>query len=609
MARLGHAFSIPGRVQVTQIVPAPGQPYEDVAVIRAADLPSGTGAGKDYCVVAMGNVGRLIQSSTTERMLTRFGFRFGIVEEPLTWSHIEHLGNPISTTGFTTPGLGLPWQVVHLVRDWPTNTDLLFSAQHVRSGNQNFGYCELDNLCFLVFDLTAFGGGRVTGGWAGPRIAVQEALFLGGLSLPDLSSAAAAQLLNTGPLTWASGIDQWVAFWSQNVHAKSALSPFRLWGISPTTDTWDAPTAEWHGDTQVRARTSHVGTPGSLDGAHAYCTGTWVPFDVANATSSFRVRGGSAYNAGSGQPLALTIGGAVVALRIDTLDASFASFVPGPIIDAVGTFPQTLGPVQQYQADSPRDLRRWVSLARLQTAETPDEGGGIVDAPAVICIAAQNGFAQREALQALSVYRVIAASERLPVHCGVVTQDPRYAWKGGNFLDADWFCQHGARPPGLTVVRGQERCAATFCLSDDGPEADPPPKVYDRVVVEWDKEGPDISEIPEFLIAPSAVVATAWEGGSTQELVAPDGYRYAWGGPISLRRIVTVSWPALTASDVNTVRFDVDLHEVRVRKWQPKTEPTPVAWAIVPGTFVETKGEDGIYSAQVQLAELLWYGS
>src|SRR5690606_26133533 len=124
------------------------------------------GAGKDYCVVAMGNVGRLIQSSTTERMLTRFGFRFGIVEEPLTWSHIEHLGNPISTTGFTTPGLGLPWQVVHLVRDWPTNTDLLFSAQHVRFGNQNFGFCELDNLCFLVFDLTAFGGGRVTGGWA-----------------------------------------------------------------------------------------------------------------------------------------------------------------------------------------------------------------------------------------------------------------------------------------------------------------------------------------------------------------------------------------------------------------------------------------------------------
>jgi hypothetical protein len=54
---------------------------------------------------------------------------------------------------------------------------------------------------------------------------------------------------------------------------------------------------------------------------------------------------------------------------------------------------------------------------------------------------------------------------------------------------------------------------------------------------------------------------------------------------------------------------DVVDGDVRCRRWQPKDEFAEMVWAIVPGTFKPSAGDDGVFAAQVDLVELLWYGA
>lgn len=606
MARLGVALSVPGIFRSTVTQSAPGGSYDDITAIRYNELPSGGGAGKDYAVVVMGNVGRLSSADINSRMQTRWGLRFGIVEEPTTWSTIEHLGNPLTGSGVNVPSYGLPWQIVHLVRDWPVGQDLILSAQHIRS-TQPWGYAEIDNVFLMAVDLTAMGGSRVGNGWFGSRAVVAEASYVGGLALPSLATAAPTQLLTTSLLPWSLGTDTWVGFWSQSIHPKSAIHPVQLWGISPGTDTWDPPFADWHAITRLRSRTVHVGSAGALDGANYYSLGSFAPFEVTGSASSFRVLAGSAYPVGALDAPARTVGGCLVAIRLDELDGDFAQSVPGTIIDAVGSVPGIVGPVQQYQVDVPRDTSRWVSMARLITAETPAVGGGLLDTAAVGVVTRQNGNAQRDSLQLLHPYRVIGANEQLPVACAVAVPPPRYAWEGGNFFGADWFLHPTTRPAGVTYVRGQDRVAVAFALRDDGPQTPPTPSPYTRIVYDWTTEGPDIGSIPEFAVAPSGHGVATWSGDHTQEIRSTDGYLLRWGGPASLRRTVPVRWTALSRSELATVQADIDADEVRVRRWMPRDEVVEVVWAILPGTFRSEAGADGGFSAECRAAEVLWY--
>lgn len=608
MARLGTAVSLPGVARITATQSSPGGVYDDILALRYGELPSGGGAGKDYAVIVTGSISRLNSQAINQRMQTRWGLRFPPVEEPITWSQIEHLGNPLTTTSFAEPPISLPWQIVHYVQDWPVGVDLILSAQHVRT-TQSFGYCEIDNVCMIAVDLTAFGGARVTGGWDGDRVRVRSGLYFGGLQLPNTSTTPAAQLLSTGALPWSSGTQTWAAFWSQSLHPKSAVEPMQIWAVSPTSDTWDAPPNEWHAETRLRSRTTHNGSGGALDGSNYYATGSFAPFEVTNATCSLRLRAGCAYTPTSTETLARTAGGAIVAFRMDNLDVAYAQQVTGTIADAIGRAPNHVGTFQEWQVSAPRDTNRWVSMVRLQTEETSAPGGGVIDAPAIGCIMRQNGRSQRDALQLGYPYRVLAF-EKLPISAAAVADVPYYAARGGNFVFADWFVHQGwrSRVP-IPQIRGSDRCVMSFALRDDGPEDPSTPPVFTRVVYEWDKEHPNAAAIPLFSIEPSGLQATQWSGDHTQEVRTPDGYLLRWGGPMSMRRRARAVWPALTRAELAVVQSDIDFDEIRCRRWRPRDEPAEVVWAVIPRTFAAEAGLDGGFSASCEIGEILWFGT
>lgn len=586
MARLGLAYHRP---EVLRILPGT---YQDIVEIFPQNLPSGTGAGKDYVIVAQALVGpHLLAATNSTRILLRSSITGDL---SVTQSQFDHTLSALATSRL----IAQPIQIVYMHRDWLPGEIITLSAYSTAPT----GNTRVQGVLVLVVDLNALGGARVAGGWDGDDVVYREAYYVGGsaLALSPVGGAGVTQLLNV-PLPWSAGTQQWVGFWSQLIHPKSSVHGVGCTLTGPTTDTW-AP-GPW-GSVYQRSRAPALGTGGSLDGATFWTLGSWNTRTVSNGTSSFRLLGGSFYGT-TGDPVGMTVGGGLLALNLSALDGGSASQIDGYTTHGHGAVQWTAGVAREISGDTPRDLTNLVQLSRITTVESYLTNGQPAVADAFVSVAYQNAWGDLQPpVGERSGHHWVPTRERVAIHGQVLTPAGKLAAAGGATLFDDRFRLFGIVESGsISTYQGLDFAAVQFALSNDGPIVDPPAPTLTRVVITPNREAA-LSSLPPLVVEPSTITPLAWVDSDGTEVQTAGKYRMLWGGSRKPRRVHELEWTSIYEADFQALYGQITSGLGFRATILPDTVER--AWHFDADTFRESYAADGTRTVRVNIVELVY---
>lgn len=580
MARLGKVWHEPGmRVLI------PGQ-RQDIVEIQPGDLPSGTGTGKDYVIVVQAIVGPHTFTQAGQEV-SRVGLHSSTRGEiAKTWTQLPHAGSPLINTRL----IGIPIQIVHRVQDWGSSERVRFGG-YITTGTGIL--VAVSAVLVMLIDLTAFGGARVTGGWDGDDVVYREA-GSATLGLSPVAGTSVTQLLNA-PLPWTSGTDTWVALYSQELHPKSDVYGAGCTLLAATSDSWSGTS---HHPAYIRSKTNWIGTNGALDGGNRYSFGTWNVRSVTNATSSWRLLGGSHYPSGTGALLSMTAGGAIVCLKLNALDGGAASEILGYTEFGAGNKPGMESVLRNPAGDTPRDMSALVQMTRATTAETyPD------DPDHWIAVQRQNGWLDGlppDNLRAGHFW--VPTRERIPMHGAVATPPGKLAASGGAFCyDDRYHVVSDLFPP--RTYNALDWSFAQFGLSNDGAIDDPPPPVLSRVVLTPDREAV-LASLATLAVTPYALNPLSRTDAEGNEVLTAGQYRIRWGSSRKSRRVVEIEWTSLTEAEFASVLAQIESGSAV--KFTVSPDTTQRAWHFDLDTFTEAVSTDGLRTVRIIAYELTW---
>lgn len=553
MARLGRIYHRPQRQLVTAFGPAV---YQDLLVIPRSDLPSGAGVGKDYVVVFMAQVGPIwCNGGFQAENLFRIGMRYpGNQELSLTWSdfwfphHLMFLrarpGNELSHYVFC----------VRYIRDFPTTHDLHISAQHVAS---QFFTCEtqVQDLCAIVLDCTAFGGSRVGNGWEGSRLIVRDL---------------------TGPF---SGGTISGAGWYAASHLARATRQMRF-TLSGSSDA---------GANVYRSQILYTNRADAFSDRQDYiCHGSWT-----------NVPAGTFPNSTSSLQNAASLGGYSVTVDLSTLDNAGVSAYQALDLAGIGRVVNDSNVTREYAFPVTRPSSEVLQLVRA-SASFADLGRGTIQR-AVAAHALQNswGASGTPILQRTGSFGLL--DDILPLHAAAYTPQGGFTVPVGSaILATDRF----ALPDFVgsqTLTPAGEIQAVQFSLTDDGPLPPPAAVTFTDVELVPSYEA-DLDSLPD-LAAPMRAVGPYDAQGEGKTMLTAGQYEIRHGGISQERRVVQVVGESLTMADVEALRQQAD--EATAFKFA-LDDGVVRAWRFVPGSLTWSESSNGLVTVSATLVQHIY---
>lgn len=544
MALLGRSYHRPQRQLVTAF--GPGN-YTDLLVIPRADLPSGTGSGKDYAVVVFAQVGPLWCSGGFDAdCLFRIGLRYPFNSElARTWSDFYFPHHLMFLRG--RPGNELSHYVciVTYIRDFPTTHDLHLSAQHVAP--QFFSVeTQVQDIMAMAFDCTALGGSRDATGWLGSRLSVKE--------LPSGTNPFVSH-----PLLGR----QWCV-------ASVAARPSQRM-------TLDVYSPEYRATTVYHNRAPAFG-----DRQDYVCHGTWACVE-GNHQMEANIQG------------CVALGGWSVAIKMDSLDNAANSTYAEIDVSGIGRTSNNPNVTREYGFPTTRPASDVVQMVRATADFRELARGGIPRA--VAGHALQNGWAVSGTQLADRTGSFGLLGDLLPIHTGARTPAGYTVPEGGAMLATDRF----ALPDfvGTQAVSAILQVQAVqFSLSDFGPIAAPPPVTFTDVELVPGYEA-DLDLIP--VIAAPMRAVSPYDGQATGVRMLTAGqYEIRHGGPTRERLSVQVVGESLTLADVELLRQQAD---TAAPFKMALDDGVMRAWRFVPGSLGWSESTNGLVTVSAVLIE------
>lgn len=543
MALLGRSYHRPQRQLVTAFGPAN---YTDLLVIPRADLPSGTGSGKDYAVVVFAQVGPLWCSGGFDaECVFRIGLRYPFNSElARTWSDFYFPHHLMFLRGRPGNELSHYVGIVTYIRDFPTTHDLHLSAQHTAS--QFFAVeTQVQDIMAMVFDCTAFGGARDGTGWLGSRISIKE--------IPASSGTPSVTHSLTG--------DKWVA---SSISARpSGRMEFQL-------------------ASNISARIFYQNrAPAFSDRQDYICHGSWTCDSGPSQTVLARNM--------------VTLGGWSLAMQLGTLDNAAKSTYAEIDVNGIGRTARNSDVTREYGLPTTRPASDVVQLVRATADFLELARGGIPRA--VAGHALQNGWTASGTPLADRTGSFGLLGDWLPIHAGARTPAGYTVPEGGAMLATDRF----ALPDFVgtqTVSPILHVQAVQFSLSDFGPIAAPPPVTFTDVELAPGYEA-DLDLIP--VIAAPMRAVSPYDGQATGVRMLTAGqYEIRHGGPTRERLSVQVVGESLTLADVELLRQQADTAQPFKMALD---DGVMRAWRFVPGSLGWSEAANGLVTVSAVLIE------
>ncbi len=544
MALLGRSYHRPQRQLVTAFGPAN---YTDLLVIPRADLPSGTGSGKDYAVVVFAQVGPLWCSGGFDAdCLFRIGLRYPFNSELAhTWSDFYFPHHLMFLRGRAGNELSHYVCIVTYIRDFPTTHDLHLSAQH--TAPQFFAVeTQVQDIVAMVFDCTAFGGSRDGTGWLGSRLSIKE------------MAAGTNPFVNHSLLGRQWGV------------ASVAVRPSQRM-------TFEVYSPEGRSSIFYQNR-----APAFSDRQDYICHGTWACVEGSNQLSANVTD-------------CVALGGWSLAIKLDTLDNAAKSTYTSIDLNGIGRSPGNSDVTREYGLTTTRPASDVVQLVRA-TADFRALGAGGIPR-AVAGHALQNGWTASGTPLADRTGSFGLLGDWLPIHAGARTPAGYTVPEGGAMLATDRF----ALPDFVgtqTVSPILHVQAVQFSLSDFGPIAAPPPVTFTDVELVPGYEA-DLDLIPA-IAAPMRAVSP-YDGQATGARMLTAGqYEIRHGGPTRERLSVQVVGESLTLADAELLRQQADTAQPFKMALD---DGVMRAWRFVPGSLGWSEAGNGLVTVSAVLIE------
>lgn len=548
MAFLGRIYYAPG----TQSSSRFGVGYDDLLTIPAAQMLSGTGAGKDYVLVCMAQVGPMFNNgqSTIGRsfdMTTRFGLRFRAGGEIGQWSQFHHPTCGIRSRGIPGSELGHPVVCVGNVRDMPLD-DILVSMQSF--GPEGPGVAYVQDLLVLVLDCTLLGGARNGAGWLGTRLVV-EPLQVG--ATPGPTSVTLPGAVDDAWLVLAARRVQTTGRYSMTVH------------------------------------NTGIGYNARSGRAEPISLGTWTVQRVESPAVATVV----AVPAGTGSA---GDGGLLVCLKLTGLDNGAATAFTADDDNGVANNRNNVAVTREYGLSTTRTTDSMVQMIRC----TLPNGAGAERPVGVVTHARQNGwnFSSTRDFERAATWQQI--NDELPSHACTVTPPGHEVPEGGAVLDVDRYA-----PPGLAGSRAlnsvRHVVGCQFSLSDFGPIVQDPPPTFTTLVLNPAYEA-DMAALP-MIAAPMRAVSPFDGQTQSSRMLTAGQYEIRHGGGNRERLVVPVVGESLTMDDVDALVTQANTATAFRHTLDDGTER---AWRWVPGSLTWSESTDGLVSVSGTMIEHIY---